>query len=185
MGIAVGGAAAVIGVIVAIVMLSRRRTSSEDEAIRWPELNRHGDADTHTALPAREVGEKRMSLGSDYDGPTYQSDENHAGGSNYVGPDLYDDAAVSYPPGSQTQYVYDHGDNYSTFPPAVQPQPSPVHGAPFDWESSEGAYQGYPADGYNNMARQESPPMGSMAMPSPNVPNVQPGMPYNHPSQHY
>lgn len=34
----------------------KRRGSDEDEAIRWPELNRHGDSDTHHALPARATG---------------------------------------------------------------------------------------------------------------------------------
>lgn len=35
----------------------KKRSGDEDEAIRWPELNRHGDSDAHHALPARQTGQ--------------------------------------------------------------------------------------------------------------------------------
>ncbi|WWC90606.1 uncharacterized protein L201_005542 [Kwoniella dendrophila CBS 6074] len=56
-GISVGVGVVVIALIAFAVWRMKRRTSDEDEAIRWPELNRHGDSDAHHALPARQTGQ--------------------------------------------------------------------------------------------------------------------------------
>ncbi|ORX38444.1 hypothetical protein BD324DRAFT_357896 [Kockovaella imperatae] len=56
-GISVGAGVLVLSLIACAVWRMKRRHGDEDEAIRWPELNRHGDADTHHALPARVTGQ--------------------------------------------------------------------------------------------------------------------------------
>ena len=56
-GIAVGVGAVVFGLIGMAIWRMKRRGGDEDEAIRWPELNRHGDSDAHHALPARQTGQ--------------------------------------------------------------------------------------------------------------------------------
>ncbi|RSH88850.1 hypothetical protein EHS25_003078 [Saitozyma podzolica] len=56
-GISVGVGAVVIGLIALAIWRMKRRGQDLDEAIRWPELNRHGDSDAHHALPARQTGQ--------------------------------------------------------------------------------------------------------------------------------
>ncbi|WVQ95025.1 hypothetical protein IAU59_002117 [Kwoniella sp. CBS 9459] len=56
-GISVGAGVVVLVLIAFAVWRMKRRSSDEDEAIRWPELNRHGDSDAHHALPARQTGQ--------------------------------------------------------------------------------------------------------------------------------
>lgn len=176
-GIAVGVAAAVIAGIALLVFLLRRKRSNDDEAIRWPELNRHGDSDVHHALPAHNVaGGSRMSLGDDLDGPEYitvmEGGDTALHGSNFGSSpmlndydektgQLYDPAAQQQQQSQQHggQYAYSDHEDYNSYPP-VQPQPSPIHGAPYDWESHDGHYQ--PDNGYSGMTRQESPPMAGV-----------------------
>lgn len=55
-GISVAVGVVILGLIGCAVWRMKRRTGDEDEAIRWPELNRHGDSDAHHALPARATG---------------------------------------------------------------------------------------------------------------------------------
>lgn len=55
-GISVAVGVVVLALVVCAVWRMKRRNSDEDEVIRWPELNRHGDSDAHHALPARETG---------------------------------------------------------------------------------------------------------------------------------
>ncbi|WVQ80193.1 hypothetical protein IAT38_002298 [Cryptococcus sp. DSM 104549] len=55
-GISVGVGAAILALILLALWRMKRRTGDEDEAIRWPELNRHGDSDAHHALPAHQTG---------------------------------------------------------------------------------------------------------------------------------
>lgn len=176
-GIAVGAAAGVIALVGILIMLLRRKRSSDDEAIRWPELNRHGDTDVIHALPAHTVGGgSRMSLGSDLeDDPQYitvtQGAQDPLNGSNFGGNqmlDPYDEKAGGgmYDPGQHGhvapggQYAYSDHEDYTSYPPAVQQQPSPVHGAPYDWESHDGHYN--QDQGYAGMSRQESPPMAGV-----------------------
>jgi hypothetical protein len=47
----------VLGLIALAIWRMKKRGGDEDEAIRWPELNRHGDSDAHHALPARQTGQ--------------------------------------------------------------------------------------------------------------------------------
>lgn len=56
-GIAVGVGVVVFGLIGMAIWRMKRRGNDEDEAIRWPELNRHGDSDAHHVLPARQTGQ--------------------------------------------------------------------------------------------------------------------------------
>ncbi|ORY35725.1 hypothetical protein BCR39DRAFT_555861 [Naematelia encephala] len=55
-GISVAVGAVVLGLVGCAVWRMKRRHGDEDEVIRWPELNRHGDSDAHHALPARSTG---------------------------------------------------------------------------------------------------------------------------------
>lgn len=55
-GISVAVGVVILGLIGCAVWRMKRRNGDEDEAIRWPELNRHGDSDAHHALPARATG---------------------------------------------------------------------------------------------------------------------------------
>lgn len=175
-GIAVG-AAAVLAILAGVLFwLLRRGRHDEDEAIRWPELNRHGDASVVHALPVSQhgVNDRRMSLGSDLDGPSYQTDES-AGGpavapSNYHGSNAhysdeqhfndgyeYEHNAAGHGAFRQTSPSYGEHDDYTNLPPAVQPQPSPVHGVQgYEWDADT-----YPHDQYPSMQRQ-SPPMAGI-----------------------
>jgi hypothetical protein len=180
-----------------------RKRRSEDEPMRWPELNRHGDAPAHHAIPVSNHGssDRRMSLGDELDDPAYLGDvtPNHVpalNGSAFGSTAMLDyDEKAAVPPGAMTYdpdyahhrdlgpqqgYGYDdhhnqgpqqgygfddHQSDYTSYPPPVQPQPSPVHGAPYDqWDrsSSDGAH--YSAEnGYSGMTRQTSPTMATMA----------------------
>ena len=140
-----------------------------------------------------------MSLGDELDDPTYLGDVNasnvpHLNGSSFGAAAVldYDEKAATnayatdYPPhhnpaaATQPQgYAFDdpHSD-YTSYPPPVQPQPSPVHGAPYDWEGSDGAYSS--EHGYTGMTRQTStsPTMqmagvgaGGMTFPQPQAPS--------------
>ena len=62
-GISVGAGVALIALIALAIWRMKRRSGDEDEAIRWPELNRHGDVDTHHALPARQTGQHGIETG--------------------------------------------------------------------------------------------------------------------------
>ncbi|GMK57555.1 hypothetical protein CspeluHIS016_0403890 [Cutaneotrichosporon spelunceum] len=175
-GIAVGAAAVVIAIVAVIVMLARRgRSSSDDDAIRWPELNHHGDPEVQHALPVHQsdkhgVGDRRMSLGSELEEPQYLQSENEysqqagLGGSTFgAAADFnnYDNEKYGYaPPSPQGRTISPYGyddDNYTTFPPPVQPQPSPVQGVRPDW-ATDGSYSdGH--NGYATMHRDNSPPM--------------------------
>lgn len=55
-GISVAVGVVILSLIGCAVWRMKRRAGDEDEAIRWPELNRHGDSDAHHALPARATG---------------------------------------------------------------------------------------------------------------------------------
>lgn len=55
-GISVAVGVIILALIGCAVWRMKRRNGDEDEAIRWPELNRHGDSDAHHALPARATG---------------------------------------------------------------------------------------------------------------------------------
>ncbi|KAL1413350.1 hypothetical protein Q8F55_001109 [Vanrija albida] len=195
-GIAVGGGLALLAIIAAIILFARRRRHEDDDAIRWPELNRHGDSSTMAALPAHRTGhhgidtgpaDRRMSLGSDLEGPAYLQDDNPSvsalNGSSFGSPaglHDYNEKAAYFDPGATTSHhsdvyspapvnltpgeVYHPGhpgsygshDDYTSYPPAVRPQPSPVHGVTeYDWEQSQAQD---PYGGYVGATRQESPP---------------------------
>ncbi|ODN83503.1 hypothetical protein L202_01637 [Cryptococcus amylolentus CBS 6039] len=92
-GICVGVGVAVLALIGLALCRMRRRSSDEDEAIRWPELNRHGDSDVHHALPARETGQhgfetsgmsRPLSSGSSIHYADYPAEYGSAGG-DYLG----------------------------------------------------------------------------------------------------
>lgn len=180
-GIAVGAGVAVIAIVTAIIFFARRgRSSSDDEAIRWPELNRHGDSSAVHALPAHRTDGhgSRMSLGSDLDGPSYMTPDSEIAnptsglnGSNFGATsmlsDNYDEkaydsvysdpaGAAAAPHGHHGSNGYGYDDDYTSFPPPVQPQPSPVHGVQYDWE--DGSYSDHHQQ-YAAMQRGGSPPM--------------------------
>lgn len=127
----------------------KRRGGEEDEAIRWPELNRHGDSDAHHALPARATGqhgfetnplERSLSSSSelqyadypvashpDYDLPQHSPMPMALNGSSFgASSSLEDDYALSekYPPASPHPPSHDDHDNYTSMPPPVQSQAS-------------------------------------------------------------
>ncbi|ODN85456.1 hypothetical protein L198_07537 [Cryptococcus wingfieldii CBS 7118] len=92
-GICVGVGVAVLALIGLALCRMRKRSSDEDEAIRWPELNRHGDSDVHHALPARETGQhgfetsgmsRPLSSGSSIHYADYPAEYGSAGG-DYLG----------------------------------------------------------------------------------------------------
>ncbi|CAK9784172.1 hypothetical protein CC85DRAFT_281816 [Cutaneotrichosporon oleaginosum] len=184
-GIAVGAGVVVIAIVAVIIMFARRsRSSSDDDAIRWPELNHHGDTEVQHALPVHQsdkhgVGDRRMSLGSELDEPQYLQPENdypHNGAQGGLGGSAfgaaadfnnYDSEKYAYDPNppqhrAVSPYSYDD-DNYTTFPPPVQPQPSPVHGVRPDW-ATDGSYSdGHTGhNGYATMHRGNSPPMAGV-----------------------
>ncbi|KIR33321.1 hypothetical protein I352_04088 [Cryptococcus deuterogattii MMRL2647] len=148
-GICVGVGAAILALIALAVWRMKRRGRNEDEAIRWPELNRHGDSDAHHALPARETGQHgfetnplQRSLSSsselhyadypisshpDYDLPQHSPVPMALNGSSFgASSSLEDDYALSekYPPTSPHAPSHDDHDNYTSLPPPVQPQAS-------------------------------------------------------------
>lgn len=171
-GSAVGGIALIAGLIFA---LTRRRNEPGGEAILWPELNHHGDADTHHALPVSGTG-SRMSLGEELEGPAvyygekgYEYPEHEhdvspaLNGTAFGGSASFADYDQQYPAGAAhsahsahgpADSYYEHAsDDYSNMPPPVQPRTSPVQPA-YEWDGSQEAY-----DGYAGVHRQESPPM--------------------------
>jgi len=62
-GISVAAGVVLFSLIGCAIWRMKRRGGDEDEAIRWPELNRHGDSDTHHALPARQTGHHGFETG--------------------------------------------------------------------------------------------------------------------------
>lgn len=212
-GIAVGAGVVLIAIIGIIIMFARRnRSSTDDDVIRWPELNHHGDTEVQHALPVHQsdkhgLGDRRMSLGSELDEPQYLQPENdypHNGAQGGLGGSAfgaaadfnnYDNEKYAFDPNTPqhravSPYNYDE-DNYTTFPPAVQPQPSPVHGVRPDW-ATDGSY----SDGHNGYAamhRGNSPPMAGVGSYFPNQHSPPPmagvgagGMGYPPPQQpHY
>ncbi|BEI86329.1 hypothetical protein CcaverHIS002_0606160 [Cutaneotrichosporon cavernicola] len=178
-GIAVGAGVVVIAIVAVIIMLARRgRSSTDDDVIRWPELNHHGDTEVQHALPVHQsdkhgLGDRRMSLGSELDEPQYLQSENEypqqggLGGSTFgAAADFnnYDNEKFNYAPTSPqhrtvSPYGYDE-DNYTSFPPPVQPQPSPVHGVRPDWATDGSFSDGH--NGYATMHRDNSPPMAGV-----------------------
>lgn len=180
-GIAVGSAAGGIALIAGLIfLLTRRRNEPGGEAILWPELNHHGDADTHHALPV-SGSNSRMSLGDELDGPPAyygeKSDDGYAyshdahdvspalNGTAFGGSASLADYDQQYPQQPHQDSFYDPADHdYSNMPPPVQPRTSPVQPA-YEWDPTapQDAY-----DGYAGVHRQESPPMtgvGANAMP--------------------
>ncbi|OWT38120.1 hypothetical protein C362_03985 [Cryptococcus neoformans Bt1] len=148
-GICVGVGTAILALIALAVWRMKRRSGDEDEAIRWPELNRHGDSDAHHALPARETGqhgfetnplERSLSSSSelqyadypvashpDYDLPQHSPMPMALNGSSFgASSSLEDDYALSekYPPPSPHPPSHDEHDNYTSLPPPVQSQAS-------------------------------------------------------------
>lgn len=174
-GIVVGVAAAVLAVIAVVVFALRRRRHNDEEAIRWPELNRHGDSDAAPALPARRTGQhgidtpsdRRMSLGSDLEGPTYGSSEHNGtalNGSDFGGGVMLHDIPYDEKRPAYDQQVYEH-DDFTSYPPAIRPQPSPVHGVQYDWDDQAGYMDqqyGGADPSYPPMHRQDSPPMAGV-----------------------
>lgn len=174
-----------------IVLFARRgRRTSDDEAIRWPELNRHGDSDAVHALPAHRtdghgVSDRRMSLGSDLDGPAYMSPDtdiapNSTGlsGSNFGAASMLNDSySEKYDPNGPRRgsSLYGYDDDYTSFPPPVQPQPSPVHGVRYDWET-DASYPDHHNQQYAAMQRggSHSPPMAGVGAGAVSYPPQQP-----------
>ncbi|BEJ17202.1 hypothetical protein CspHIS471_0606030 [Cutaneotrichosporon sp. HIS471] len=207
-GIAVGAGVVVIAIVAVIIMLARRgRSSTDDDVIRWPELNHHGDTEVQHALPVHQsdkhgLGDRRMSLGSELEEPQYLQSENEypqqqggLGGSTFgAAADFnnYDNEKFNYAPTSPqhrtvSPYGYDD-DNYTSFPPPVQPQPSPVHGVRPDWATDGSFSDGH--NGYANMHRDNSPPMagvGSYFTPNQHSPPPMAGVGSGYPPQqpHY
>lgn len=147
-GIAVGVGAVVFGLIGMAIWRMKRRGGDEDEAIRWPELNRHGDSDAHHALPARQTGqhgietsplERSLTNGSDMYLPAHSASTHHhthmaLGGSNFGvasslegGSAVYDEKDLPLPnphgvsPGGNAG-AYDAYEQY--YAQQTQPHPS-------------------------------------------------------------
>lgn len=167
-GIAVGVGVVVFALIGLAVWRMKRRGSDEDEAIRWPELNRHGDSNAVHALPATTTGRHgfgdddghRLSTSSDmYGGPS-------GGGVAGTAPDMalngsnfgaassledYEPHAGAYDDGyahghgmgsgaaaDQTGAYADEHEDYTSFPPPVGLQHT-VSGGGYETASEEDA----------------------------------------------
>ncbi|WWC93490.1 hypothetical protein V866_000325 [Kwoniella sp. B9012] len=152
-GISVGVGVVVIALIAFAVWRMKRRNGDEDEAIRWPELNRHGDSDAHHALPARQTGQhgfetnplsRSLSNSSSIFAPSSTAQLN-TGGAGGVGPQPMALNGSSFGASSsleddyinEKQSVHSHGhehrshddhDNYTSLPPPVQPHLYGGHG---------------------------------------------------------
>lgn len=183
-GIAIGSAAGGIALIAGVIfLLTRRRNEPGGEAILWPELNHHGDADTHHALPVSGSG-SRMSLGDELDGPpVYYGDKSDDGyaytrddaspalnGTAFGGSASFADyeqqypASAAHPAQPHQDAFYDPAEHdYSSMPPPVQPRTSPVQPA-YEWDHAA-APDAY--DGYAPALRQESPPMAGVGAGMP------------------
>lgn len=83
----------------------------------------------------------------------------HHGGDAYnTGPIGLAPGEVYHPTSHSGGGSYGEHDDYTSYPPAVRPQPSPVHGvAEYDWEQAQAQD---PYGGYVGATRQESPPSG-------------------------
>ncbi|WVN86312.1 uncharacterized protein L203_101475 [Cryptococcus depauperatus CBS 7841] len=141
-GISVAVAIVVLALIAFAFWRMKKRSSDEDEAIRWPELNRHGDSDVHHALPARETGkhgfetslERSLSNTSSVHYVEYPTNDMAAthppapmalnGSSFGASSSLEDDHVTNekLPPSPKPPSHDDH-DNYTSLPPPVQSQP--------------------------------------------------------------
>ncbi|EIW68269.1 hypothetical protein TREMEDRAFT_57265 [Tremella mesenterica DSM 1558] len=146
----------------------KRRTTDDDEVIRWPELNRHGDSDAHHALPARQTGqhgietsplERSISNSSSIFTPSaaaHSAAPMALNGSSFgAGPSLENYAHEQSPSSGHSDspdlrpmsgYENDDAYDYSSFPPPVQMhvQPSGAGGA---YDSDE--------EGHSPMSSQE------------------------------
>ncbi|WWD19132.1 hypothetical protein CI109_103590 [Kwoniella shandongensis] len=143
-GISVAVGVVVIALIAFAVWRMKRRTSDEDEAIRWPELNRHGDSSAHHALPARQTGqhgfetnplERSLSNSSSIFAPSSLAPPHSAApmalnGSSFGAAssleEEYTAMSEKYPGGPPS---HDDHDNYTSFPPPVEMEHSSTGGA--------------------------------------------------------
>ncbi|WVW85522.1 hypothetical protein I302_107560 [Kwoniella bestiolae CBS 10118] len=142
-GISVGVGVVVIALIAFAVWRMKRRNGDEDEAIRWPELNRHGDSDAHHALPARQTGQhgfetnplsRSLSNSSSIFAPSSTAQLTSGAppmalnGSSFGASSSLEDEYMN-----EKQSVHSHGhshearshddhDNYTSMPPPVLPQ---------------------------------------------------------------
>ncbi|KAK4685118.1 hypothetical protein P7C73_g5036, partial [Tremellales sp. Uapishka_1] len=173
-GVSVAVGLVVISLIACAVWRMKRRGREEDEAIRWPELNRHGDTAALHALPARRTGqhgfetnvlERSISASSSLMSPTSHVPPHSAtpmalNGSNFGASSVLDeeyDEKASYlhsPPASQHAHThvvsYDEHEDYSSFPPPVQMQqtPSNLVGLAYDSDGDELSRSGHGRHGY-------------------------------------
>ncbi|WWC63396.1 uncharacterized protein I303_105996 [Kwoniella dejecticola CBS 10117] len=142
-GISVGVGVVILALIAFAVWRMKRRTGDEDEAIRWPELNRHGDSDAHHALPARQTGQhgfetnplsRSLSNSSSIFAPPSSHAASHAnlgsqpmalnGSSFGASNSLEDDYSEKHTIAEHSNHSHDDHDNYTSFPPPVQLQES-------------------------------------------------------------
>ncbi|WWC71480.1 uncharacterized protein I206_105438 [Kwoniella pini CBS 10737] len=144
-GISVGVGVVVLVLIAFAVWRMKKRTGDEDEAIRWPELNRHGDSDAHHALPARQTGQhgietnplsRSLSNSSSIFAPPSSHNHTHGnlgsqpmttmtlngssfGASNSL-EDEYSEKHLIIEGNEQSTHSHDDHDNYTSFPPPLQ-----------------------------------------------------------------
>ncbi|KAK8854723.1 hypothetical protein IAR55_003462 [Kwoniella newhampshirensis] len=144
-GISVAAGVVVLALILLAVWRMKTRTVDEDEAIRWPELNRHGDSSAHHALPARQTGqhgfdtnplERSLSNSSSIFSPPSLAPPHSAtpmalnGSSFGAASSLEEEYPVmseKYPAGPPS---HDDHDNYTSLPPIVQLDYSSTGGTP-------------------------------------------------------
>ncbi|WVR09530.1 hypothetical protein IAU60_006599 [Kwoniella sp. DSM 27419] len=138
-GISVGAGVVVLLLVAIAVWRMKRRSGDEDEAIRWPELNRHGDSDAHHALPARQTGQhgfetNPLSRTLSNSSSIFAPSSHHGLGPGATGPapmalngssfgaasSLEDEYTEKHAMGMEA-HSYDDHDNYTSFPPVVQP----------------------------------------------------------------
>ncbi|WVF67438.1 hypothetical protein IAT40_002194 [Kwoniella sp. CBS 6097] len=172
-GISVGAGVVVIVLIAFAVWRMKRRNSDEDEAIRWPELNRHGDSDAHHALPARQTGQhgfetnplsRSLSNSSSIFAPSSLAppQSGNAGGapmalngSSFGATSSLEDEYSE----KQAAASYDDHENYTSLPPPVQ-----MHQGPEGLDYP-------PAHGHSPM-HEDDDPYGGMSMANANDQHV-------------
>ncbi|OCF31568.1 hypothetical protein I316_06767 [Kwoniella heveanensis BCC8398] len=181
-GISVGAGVVVLVLIAFAVWRMKRRNGDEDEAIRWPELNRHGDSDAHHALPARQTGQhgfetnplsRSLSNSSSIFAPSSLAPPQSVNGgpvpmalngSSFGATSSLEDEYSE----KQAAASYDDHENYTSLPPPLQ-----MHQGP-------GGVDYPPAHGHSPL-HEDDDPYGGMPMANANDQHVT--LPNLHPPQ--
>ncbi|KAF8633225.1 hypothetical protein AX15_001460 [Amanita polypyramis BW_CC] len=153
-GMSVAGGIAVIGIVAFVIWkMTRKRFSDFDdnEAIKWPELNSHGNTDSH-ALPVHSTGRAGFETGS-------EASLSRVNSSNYSTPDFASGAGpdpYAIPPlphlNPNQPYRDDPGGPAGYYDPYRGPVPGTLENGGNDWPG-----EAIPMTQMNASARTMSP----------------------------